>query len=373
MRALLLLFLSISLAGQTPIQSFYLDFGPNDGANGNTTASPNANGVHWNNPSSGSTTAPAIVLVNQDGIVTTRSVVVTNSFSTNGINHGGLLEPTSELLGEFAIATATQDYFFTSNSSALTFSGLDPSRGYKFTLFASRNNSQVRVSGYRFTGVNEVIGSLQSSGPELGGSGYDGNNSTTYSSELIFPTATGEILLTLTRNEGSFGYINLLKLEEFDDSAQINVNTITVTGADIEEQGDTRQMLAATEPADATFQGVSWSVDDPTVAEVTSGGVLIPLRNGTVTVTATTVEPGSTVSGSKTVTITGQAISHFFIDFGDATAITLSPDQNDNHWTNATDPASTAAALEVGTSEFTLETYEMVINKSTAIGGLPEE
>lgn len=36
---------------------------------------------------------------------------LTTGFLSNGIKNGGLLEPDTELLGDFAINTATQDYF----------------------------------------------------------------------------------------------------------------------------------------------------------------------------------------------------------------------------------------------------------------------
>ncbi|WP_020570146.1 GDSL-type esterase/lipase family protein [Neolewinella persica] len=366
------LLIPLALSAQAPLQSFYLDFGPNDGSNGNITASPDANGNHWNNPTNSSTVAPAVMLANQDGFITPSTVSVSSMLSTNGINHGGLLDPTAEQLGEFAIATATQDYFFTNNTGELTFSDLNPGRGYKFTIFASRDNTQVRESGYRFNGANEVIGSLQSSGPDLGVGGYNGNNSTTYTSEAVFPTEEGDVVLTLSRNAGSFAYINAMKIEEFDGLGQVDVTAINVTGDDITEQGGTRQMMAEVVPAEATFQGVSWSVDDPTAAEITVDGELIPLKNGTVTVTATTLQPNANVSGSKVVIISGQTINHFFIDFGETDATTTSPDSNGNSWNNATDPAEAANPVTLVTANNIGTGYEMLVTKAVTNGGLPD-
>ena len=47
------------------------------------------------------------------------------NFMTNGILNGGLLAPSAALLGEYAITTAMQDYFFLQTTATLRLSGLD--------------------------------------------------------------------------------------------------------------------------------------------------------------------------------------------------------------------------------------------------------
>ena len=373
MKYLVICFVVLAAACQAQSTFFYLDFGPNDGTNGNATVSPDANGNHWNNPANSAVSAPPLQLVDASGTVGDAQLTVTAALSTNGINHGGLLAPSADLLGELAVATATQDYFFTNNSGSLTFGGLDPEKGYVFSAFASRNTPEVRESAYRFTGANEVMGSLQSSGPNLGGGGYNGNNASLYVSETVLPAADGTIELALTRAAGQFAYLNLLVIEELGSAAGVDVTGITVDGDDITVQGGTRRMQATVEPADATFRTVAWSVDDPTVAEITDGGELIPLRNGTVTVTATTLQPGVDVSGSRSVTISNQDIRHYFVDFGEADSPTNGPDANGNVWNNAANPNDTAPSLTLTTAGGTTPGPTLAVTKSAtsaSTGGL---
>lgn len=362
-----LLLLSASLTAQS--QTFLLDFGPNDGSNGNETISPDINGQIWVNVTNPSTAAPPVSLLNQSSEDNGLTVAVTSSFSTNGINHGGLLAPANDLLGLLAIPTATQDYFFTNSSASLRFSGLDPSKSYVFTLFASRNNTQVRTSGYLFSGANQVEGSLQSSGPDLGGGGYNGNNSTLYTSEAVLPNADGDITLLVDRDAGQFAYINFMRIEEVSGNNQIEVTGIEVLGDDITVQGETRQMEAVISPADATVQAVSWSVDNPTIAEITPAGEVIPLKNGTVTVTATSLEPESTFSNNKQLIISNQTINHFFIDLGIEASQTASPDVNGNTWNNATDSNLDATPLLLQTSTGQPSGYTLVVTDEAVVGG----
>ena len=367
MKHLILLLLAFGSVCQAQSTFFYLDFGPNDGNNGNATASPDANGNHWNNPTNASAAAPAVQLIDVTGAASGASLTVSSAMSTNGINHGGLLAPTEDLLGELAVATATQDYFFTNGTGSLTFSGLDPDKGYVFSLFASRNTPEVRESGYLFTGANEVTGSLQSSGPNLGGGNYNGNNSTLYTSETVLPAADGTITLTVSRNAGQFAYVNLMTIEELGSSG-VDVTGITVTGDDITVQGETRRMEATVAPDDATFRAVSWSVDDPTIAEITDTGELLPLRNGAVTVTATSLQPGVDVSGSATVAISNQEINHYFVDFGTEVISTASPDNFGNAWNNLTDPTDTASPLGLTNARGEVSALELAVTRSVVTG-----
>ena len=96
---LFLLFASGFLLAQDPVQSFYLDLGPNDGTNGNATASPDANGNTWNNltlPAGGET----VTLVNTAGTASNYRVSLTTGMRGNGINHGGLLAPDASVAGD---------------------------------------------------------------------------------------------------------------------------------------------------------------------------------------------------------------------------------------------------------------------------------
>ena len=67
---------------------------------------------------------------------------LTTGFLSNGIKNGGLLEPDTELLGDFAINTATQDYFFIEENNGaekggIDFKNLKPEKAYKFYVFTA--------------------------------------------------------------------------------------------------------------------------------------------------------------------------------------------------------------------------------------------
>lgn len=113
-------------------------------------------------------------------------------------------------------------------------------------------------------------------------------------------------------------------------AGNIFVTGITVTGAGnattIETQSGTLQMTAAILPVNATNQTVTWSVVNGTGgATITSDGLLTAVKNGTVTVNATSNDGGNVV-GSLVITISNQAVilvaSITVTSSGGATAIT---------------------------------------------------
>ena len=125
-------------------RSFYFDFG---NSNNQVTESPDANGNHWNNVT-GATAGESLLLNDAKGTATTFSIVSTTKFESNGASAGGgLLSPSADLLGDLAIATATQDYLFASQSNHYTFTitGLDPLKGYQFKIFGSRSATDVSL------------------------------------------------------------------------------------------------------------------------------------------------------------------------------------------------------------------------------------
>ena len=73
----------------------------------------------------------------------------------NGILNGSLLAPSAALLGEHAITTVPQDYFFLQMAGTLRISGLDRSTRYVFHLFGSRELSS--ANGRTITGIVLMI------------------------------------------------------------------------------------------------------------------------------------------------------------------------------------------------------------------------
>jgi len=206
------------------------DFGPSNPEDGDLTPSPDANGNHWNNwhPAEGNVAINAGEriggLVSTTGRQTGVGLVITGGFLSNGKVNGGLLAPDAGDLGDLAIATATQDYFFFTadglvgggsddTPGGFMLTGLDPSRAYDLRLFATRNSTQTRVTEYHVVGATEQTVSLQTSGTNIGSDGaYDGNNSEIALISGVRPNAFGEVFVDATLIQGSFGYVGLFEL-----------------------------------------------------------------------------------------------------------------------------------------------------------------
>lgn len=208
------------------VQTLYFDFGSNgtNAARGSQTVNPDANGNNWNNivnnsgnyASAGTVYSP---LVNSKNDPTAYSLTLDSRFTTNGANGGGgLLEPQEGNLKDLAVASATEDYFFieaNEDNSSFTFSDLDKSKGYKFYAFGSRKATDTRTAYYTMTGYNEYKGELQIAGTDCGGAGVNQNIQNICESDLIFPDDEGKIKFTISRKEGSYIALNVLKIEEY--------------------------------------------------------------------------------------------------------------------------------------------------------------
>lgn len=237
-------------------RTFYIDFGPNDVTNGNITSSPDTNGNYWNNPTDPLSSADAVNLIDNTNQATDIYLNVTAGMATNGILNGGLLDPDSALLDDFAIPTATQDYFFTTSSGSILFSGLNPLRGYRFSMFASRNTTEVRKTKYTISGATVFIDTLETSGPDIGGVGYNGNNSSVLVSDTIQPDKDGNIQLSVSLAAVSFAYLNVLKIEEInlDNLYYIDFGPNDTTNGNITANPDTNGFYW-NNPTDGTVSG----------------------------------------------------------------------------------------------------------------------
>ena len=298
------------LNAQSLAQSMYIDFGPTGGINGAITQSPDVNQHYWNNATS-PTLSSEITLINANGTPTAFKMTVTNDFIVNTSSNSGLTAPTRANLNDLAIGTATQDYFFietgaTGNSvGQLSISNLNPTKGYKFYVFASRPTTSVRVSNYVFKGVSSYSSQIQTS------DGSTGNTTTILTTPILFSNASGVITIDVSIGTGILGYINTMKMEEYSMGATIDVTALGVNGNDITASGQTSQMSVTVTPANATAPEVSWSVDNANIASINTIGLLTPKGNGSVTVTATNIHT-PTIKNSKTINISNQLTALFF-------------------------------------------------------------
>ena len=207
------------------------DFGPGNPEDGNHTASPDVNGNHWNNwfNSNGGVRVLAgehkADLIDTEGNNTGVRMTITAEFDTNGRLNGGLLSPDAGLLGDLAIASATEDFFFSTAdgqpgggdddmAGGFMFDGLDPNLLYTLRFFGSRNTTETRITEYKVTGEDEHVVQLLTSGINIGADGiYDGNNDEIAEATDVRPDAFGQVFVDLTLIRGGFAYINAMEVE----------------------------------------------------------------------------------------------------------------------------------------------------------------
>lgn len=200
-----------------------VDFGPDDGGNGNAAKSPDSQGQHWNGWTKkigGAVTLPgeALGLKTSAGKATPWRLVQGGIFTSNGLKNGGLKAPMVTHLGKLAVATATQDYFYVDKSNGdqgMAITGLDPKRLYKLRLFASREwAAETRITRYTVTGAGaSSYKILKTSGNNIGANGtYDGNDTTVVALNDLRPDAYGKLHLHLRAESGTYGYLSLMEL-----------------------------------------------------------------------------------------------------------------------------------------------------------------
>lgn len=310
--------------GEVLQQTMYIDFGSNQGTNGQITPSPDANGNHWNNYIV-ATVGTTNDIINSNNADTGYDLEVTDNFIVNtSVNYG----PTANLtaLGDLGIATATMDYWYleiggsANSTGGVKFKNLDPTKGYKFYVFASRPTTAIRKTGFAFVGLNTFSGTVQTS------NGTTGNIDTILATPILMPNAQGEISLSVSIVQDVFGYMNDIKIEEYSNLPITAVTSVTVSGNDITVSGQASQMTASVLPADATFTNVVWSVNDTSVAIISQTGVLTPVGNGTVIVTATSAQ-NPEIYGTATISVSNQNTQLFFsgsaTENGDNTATAI--------------------------------------------------
>ena len=220
--ACLALFLASAPAHGTPIR-ILVDFGPSNDDDGRATSNPDANGNNWNSwrPIAGGASIPIGTtlsgLIDTAGNATGIGLEVTTAFTgSNGILNGGLDAPDgpqASLLGDFAIETATEDYFFDTANGAFKLTGLDASDTYRFRFFGTREFSGTRETLYTVTGANVRTANLVTSGLDIGDNGtYDGNDDEIIGVGEIIPDGSSEIFVDVAQVAGGFAYIGIMEI-----------------------------------------------------------------------------------------------------------------------------------------------------------------
>ncbi|NBW58050.1 hypothetical protein EBR43_09805 [bacterium] len=220
-----------------------------------------------NNPSyTGFQTQAGVSVGWSIGNLLSNPVSVTNNAYTqsNGFLNGGLkqisgqstsINPSFSLLGKYAVANATGDYWFVDNTTAttggaaragFTLYGLDPNLQYSFTMFGSRSGTLARYTRYVLIGNNVGDAILQTTGTDIGASNatglggdtglYNGNDNKTATVSNITPLSDGTIsLLFYSRSDANFsanystdvgntfGYLNLMEVSYIPEPATSNL------------------------------------------------------------------------------------------------------------------------------------------------------
>lgn len=273
------------------VQTLYFDFGSQTDGRGSMTEGPDANNHYWNNITNDDGNYAAIntvysSLVNSENTSVTYELTLNSRFSTNGQSGGGgLLEPQEELLKDFAVASATEDYFFIEsgeNNSSFTFSNLDPKKAYKFYAFGSRSTTQTRTAYYTMTGLNLYQGELQTSGTNCGGEGINQNIQNICESELIYPDDAGNIKFTVSRKNGDYIALNVLKVEEYTDIERPEQFTsLTMSGSAVEEGQVSMHMVSADGSPTNVFEAyTSFGSGDFLFKGITKDGKTVNIGKG---------------------------------------------------------------------------------------------
>lgn len=295
---------------------FYIDFGKNNnGLDGAPTINPDINGNYWNNLFSngdGPTTEVAgktLDIVLSDNTASPFVLETGSSIQFNGVRNGGLTNPDIQLLGDLAITTATHDYLFIDGSATLAklfFKNMNKEKAYRFYIFGSRSDASNNRIGYvEIAGASSITGIHHMGGPNLGGEGINQNNQNIFVSDIIVPDAEGSITLSLSKWLGGYAHINAMKVEEVE--VEHRASAITIVGNDITMCGQSSQMNITATPANAFYPGITWSVDNDEIAQISTTGKLLPIQDGTVVVRATAVFNDQTsISTSKEIVITNQ-------------------------------------------------------------------
>ncbi len=199
-----------------------IDLGPSDPVDGEWTPSPDYLGQSWNNwhaLQAGVEVLPGEQLVNlvtSQGDATGVDLVIAGGFLAAGRVNGGLSWPDPALLGDLAVGTATEDYFYTTGDEvpgALFLRGLDPSRSYTLRLFAARDAAEVRVTRYTVQGASLASATLQTSGAGAGQGGKTTNDDDVAVFTGVKPDAWGHVFVDVSIEQGSYGYLSLVELD----------------------------------------------------------------------------------------------------------------------------------------------------------------
>ena len=162
---------------------------------------------------------------------------------------------------------------------SVTPSTLNLSVGGSATLVASVSPTNATDKSVTWMSTNPAVATVSSSG-------------------VVTATGVGTTNVTVRTNDGNYSATCRVTVTE---------PTVRVTGVSLNESsltltvGESSQLSATVYPANADNKAVSWSSSNPTVASVSSGGLVTAVNGGQAIITVTTADGGYTASCAVTV------------------------------------------------------------------------
>lgn len=123
---------------------------------------------------------------------------------------------------------------------------------------------------------------------------------------LLTAIENGEVIVKVTAKDGSGVFTEKTIKVSGIAGPPILVENITINGNNITD-GNPLQLSTTILPNDADNKTVTWSVSDENIATINEEGLLTPITNGTIKVSATATD-SSTVKSELSINISGVAI-----------------------------------------------------------------
>lgn len=162
------------------------------------------------------------------------------------------------------------------------------------------------VTGYKVTGPNNNTLFLPAAGYSIGANTYDNGYGCYWSSTLGTSTSAKTYILefktSYTVKEDNRYYGNSVRPVRVSDGVKVTGITLNQTSLSL-ESGSTQQLAATVSPSNAANKSVLWSSSNPSVATISSTGLVTCIGAGTATITCSAAD-GSGVTATCSVTVT---------------------------------------------------------------------
>ena len=148
-----------------------------------------------------------------------------------------------------------------------------------------------------------VLNPLAPTNPVVTWSSNNTGVATVNSTGLVTAVANGSAAITVTTAEGGFTATLAVTVTTAVSSVSLNVASPRVA------VGSTYQLVATVLPSGASNKAVTWTSATPTVATVSTSGLVTGVRTGTARITVRTVDGGFTAVSTATVVVAVRGVT----------------------------------------------------------------